>query len=178
MPDDPSPKPPADPIAPKPAPPPSRPAPPEEPPFPVRDPGDLLDPGRLAQTEMSVGQLIEEGRRVIRLVRPAHYREYGHLIARLATAGATLRDLCAAAAFASRAAQAHLEDLKAIKPKDLEGVRALDEARRGVGESWQSWRGLSLAYAEVIALLATLQPRGPVPGPAPDLAPDAPPRLV
>jgi hypothetical protein len=107
--------------------------------FPVRDPSDPLDPQRLASEEFSVRRILQEADRVIRIVRPNLYGDYRDLIGQLEGYFVAYRNYSAWGEYDFKRADLFMRDLSNIKLEGIEGLKARDEARKAVGESWRTW---------------------------------------
>jgi hypothetical protein len=146
--------------------------------FPVRDPNDPLDPQRLAAKELTVRQAIQQARRVIRTVRPTSYGEYPGLLVQLRVLAEDYANLLAWAEFDYRRAELHLKDLKSVSLEGIEGVRALDSARKGLGDAWLAWRSVYATYRELSDSYKTMSRKKASPFAEAKRPPDAPPSLA
>jgi hypothetical protein len=146
--------------------------------FPVRDPNDPLDPQRLAAHELTVRQAIQQARRLIRTVRPSFYAEYPGLLEQLRDLAENYSHFLAWAEFDYQRADLYLKDLKSVSPEGIEGVKALDAARKGLGDAWLTWRSVYATYRELSDCFQTLSRRKTSPFPDAKKPPDAPPSLA
>ena len=145
--------------------------------FPVRDPADPLDPVKLASTDLTAKQALGQANRVIRTVRPAFYGEYPALIEQVRDLAGQYANFLAWAEFDYGRAELYLGDLKAAGLKGVDGLKAMDDARKGLGEAWLTWRSVYATARDLAGSYTTLSRKKAAPFPAGSQPPETPPTL-
>ena len=145
--------------------------------FPVRDPADPLDPGKLASADLTANQALGQANRVIRTVRPAFYGEYPALIEQVRGLADQYANFLAWAEFDYSRAELYLKDLQAAGLKGVDGLKAMDDARKGLGDAWLTWRSVYATARDLAGAYATLSRKKAPPFPAGSQPPATPPSL-
>ena len=102
---------------------------------------------------------------MIRTVRPAFYGEYPALIEQVRGLADQYANFLAWAEFDYGRAELYLKDLQAAGLKGADALKAMDDARKGLGDAWLTWRSVFATARDLAASYATLSRKKAPPSP-------------